>query len=339
MIEYCFSGIRRRELRQAVKKAEPSIFDDLIRYLEDDLKTFGSGYVKEIIWKYITRYDLTSDDIARLERAALKYLQRPMSREFKLMCQTMARIATDEFWNSVKSELDSANPRVQLNASCLYPYSEGVNKGEQHRLEQKYTKHHYDRNSWVSPYHDAYKVDDLLAFVKDPANWPDGVVVYKEPNPADLPILHSWREHDGEVASLDIAAGHKKQILEVLDKVLSNSVMNVFTDSAWLYAIYLLQQIDDEGAVPILTKFLHDKLDYKVDGPRKGMLECVSLKVLRHYGTPKAMAVVADHAKADRLYSDYYRKINNGWLHSYPSIDGEITMTRYVVDEKTRRVR
>ena len=311
----------RRDLRQAVKKAEPSIFDDLIRYLDDDPRSFGAGYIKEIIWKYIKRYDLSSSDITRLESAAMKYLHRPMSREFKLMCQTMARIATDGFWNNVKSELDSGHYPEQINAYCLYPYSEGVDKGEKHRLALKKAKYLLSLPYLGSPYHDAYNVDDLLAFVTATENWPEGVVVYKEPDPADLPILYYNPERDLDIACLNVAAGHKKRILEMLDKVLSKSMMNVFTYSAWLYAVYLLHQINDEGAVPILIRFLHDKIDYKFDGPRKGMLESVSLKVLRHYGTPEAMAVVDEHADADHLYSQHYRESSYGWILSYPSID------------------
>jgi hypothetical protein len=46
-------------LHYALRRANPAI-------LEDDLFTFGSGYVKETIWRYIRRYLLTSTDVARI---------------------------------------------------------------------------------------------------------------------------------------------------------------------------------------------------------------------------------------------------------------------------------
>ncbi len=76
MTTYSFSKYRRAELRHALKRAEPAIRDDLIRFLQDDSRAFGSGYAKEVIWKYIKRYDLNEDQIHMLEEAAFKYLSQ-----------------------------------------------------------------------------------------------------------------------------------------------------------------------------------------------------------------------------------------------------------------------
>lgn len=140
MKKYSFSHLNRKELRHAVKRADMSIFEGLIEFLVDDPYVFSSGYDKEKIWKYIRRYDLSPNDRERLENAALQYLFRPMSREFRYMCQTMCRIASDDFWENIKTYLDSNDEIVKLNASCLYPYSESMKAGERLRLEWKYSK-------------------------------------------------------------------------------------------------------------------------------------------------------------------------------------------------------
>lgn len=137
---YSFSKMNRKELRHAVKRAEPSIFEDLLRFLEDDPLTFGSGYTKEKIWKYIKRYKLSSNDLKRIENVALQYLYRPMSVEFRYMCQTMCVIASKRFWTEIKTHLKSENELVSLNASCLFPYSESMNAGEKRRLAWKQHK-------------------------------------------------------------------------------------------------------------------------------------------------------------------------------------------------------
>ena len=137
---YCFTHLSRKELRHAIKHADSKIFDDAIRYLEDDPNTFGSGYIKEILWKYIRRYDLKTQHILRLENADLKYLHRPMSHEYKYMCQTMCRIARDEFWIRVRNEcLASDNKWVKINTLCLIPYSQGMEVGETYRLAWRYS--------------------------------------------------------------------------------------------------------------------------------------------------------------------------------------------------------
>jgi hypothetical protein len=87
MVYEIISQYSRRALRHALKRADLVIFEDVLNFLEDDPKTFGSGYMKEDMWHYIRRYPLNNTHIARLENAALQYLQPPMSCEFEYMCR------------------------------------------------------------------------------------------------------------------------------------------------------------------------------------------------------------------------------------------------------------
>lgn len=129
-----------KELRHALTRADPALLEEVLQYLEADSFHFGSGYDKELFWRYIRRYDLKEQHIKRLCAAALKYLERPMSREFQRMCLAMAYLGTTEFWEQVKAATESDNPCVQVNAYCLLPYAGGVEAGERNRLELKSLK-------------------------------------------------------------------------------------------------------------------------------------------------------------------------------------------------------
>ena len=127
----------RKGLRQALRRADPELFEIALRFLEEDPYTFGTGYCKEMIWKYIKRYELQPSHLKRLERVALNYLEYPMSREYKYMCQTMSRLGSPGFWQAVQAHMDSDKSVVALNAYCLFPYSKGIYAGEKRRLYLK----------------------------------------------------------------------------------------------------------------------------------------------------------------------------------------------------------
>src|SRR5436189_164595 len=81
-----FEDLDRPELRQALKHADISIFERVLQFLENDPRTFGSGYAKVMMWRYIRRYylhhyskGLASGEGKRLE---LKQMKREIrSRE------------------------------------------------------------------------------------------------------------------------------------------------------------------------------------------------------------------------------------------------------------------
>ncbi len=308
----------RQELRHALNAADPSIFSAAMQFLEDDPRTMGSGYVKELIWKRIQRYSLSPADIARLEHAALRYLQRPMSREFRCMCLTMCRIATQDFWEKVKSNLYSPNPKTRLNARCLYAYAAGIETGERQRLEMK----QYIRRYYASESQGFLKLDErLLAAVYAPNNWKHRGIVHRAVNPDDLPILYyNTTEEDLKYATLDMRACDHERMLSALQAILSTGTMDVFTATPWLYAIYLLQQMDDPKAVPILTEFLKTKIEYKFEGVTKDLLEHSVIKVVKHYATSEAEEVIKQYRQADQEWTEWSRGINVsvGWVLSYP---------------------
>src|SRR5258708_15222068 len=115
----------------ALRKGDPAFLDGSIEFLLADVMAFGTGYTKERIWKHITRFQLDSKHIESLQAAALKYLKRPVQREFWYMCRAMSRLATAQFWQEVESTSGSADSETSQRASYLFAYSKGVDFGQQ----------------------------------------------------------------------------------------------------------------------------------------------------------------------------------------------------------------
>jgi hypothetical protein len=311
---YIFDSYRRKELRSAIKRADPVIFEDVLRFLEDDPRTFGSGYLKEIMWRYIRRYDLSLEALQRLQQAALNYLTRPMSREFKFMCQTMALIATEAFWLHIQTLLDSDLPRVQVNAYCLYAYSEGIYAGEQQRLRLRCLKRDVSRRID----YDFFSVEYILDMVSEPEKWQDGKIIYRRINPAELPIIYYLPRHDQKFAQLDMRFCKPDRLLPKFKEILSTGFMDVFTTTGWLYVIYLMHHTEDARVVPILFEFLKAKIDYKFEGITKHLLESAVLKVMHHHHIPQAIECIEQHRETNEMNREYYKDGSNGWLLSYP---------------------
>ena len=160
MMVKAISEYRIRELKQLVKHADPTLLENLIRFLQIDSIGYRTGYSKEIVWRYVRRYPLSDVHIQRLEEAAFTHLARPMTSEFKFMCQTMSHIATEAFWKRVEGVLQADNPIMQINGYCLYAYSKGIYAGEKQRLELKKIKRELRWRYLKSNQH--YRVDDLL---------------------------------------------------------------------------------------------------------------------------------------------------------------------------------
>ena len=281
---------RRGELRQAIKRTDPTLLENFIQFLENDPIEFGSGYKKEIVWRYIRRYPLNGEQIHRLEQAAFRCLARPMAREFKFMYQTMSHIATEAFWKRIEGVLQVVNPIMQINAYCLYAYSKGIYAGEKQRLELKKVKRDLRWMYLKSNQH--YKVDDLLSLLREPENWPNGEVIYREPKREDLPILEYQPARDQEFASLNVSMGNKDFVLRQLNVVLSMGILTHITSDTWTYAIYLLEQLNDPKVVGLLIDFMNQKLDFAINYHDKKMVAQMVLRVLNYYGTPEALEAI-----------------------------------------------
>jgi hypothetical protein len=278
---------RIRELRQLVKHAEPTLLENLIRFLQIDSIGYRTGYSKEIVWRYIRRYSLSEDHIQRLEEAAFKCLGRPMTAEFKFMCQTMSHLATEAFWKRVEGVLQADNPIIQINAYCLYAYSKGIYAGEKQRLEMKKVKFQLFVAYYI--YYRAYSVEDLITLIQAAENWPDGEVRYRKPIEVDMPIFNFDNEL---IASLDLAVSNKDVVFRNLGEALLTGVLHPETVDTWVYTIFLLGQLDYPEAVGLLIDFMNQKLDFVPNSYYKKMPAHMVQSILNHYGTPEALEAV-----------------------------------------------
>jgi hypothetical protein len=112
----------------------------LIDFLQRDEYSFGTGYYKEKIWKYLKRAPLTAGQKEQLRKIALEYLSRPMRREFFPMCRFMYHIADDDLKAKVHQlSLPKAIPNRWL-AHLLYAYLQSPEYGEEHRRVSPYRK-------------------------------------------------------------------------------------------------------------------------------------------------------------------------------------------------------
>lgn len=116
----------------ALQRFEPRAIDEAIRWLEQDRWSFRTGYQKEALWHHLRRAPLTARQRAQLEDVAVAYTRRGMSREFRYMCRTMARIASPEFWHRVETQARQAAGVEAACTSVLAAYKGGRKAGDEY---------------------------------------------------------------------------------------------------------------------------------------------------------------------------------------------------------------
>jgi hypothetical protein len=286
-----FSGMSRADIRRAVKRADLTIMIDILQFLWDDPLFMGSGYLKEIIWHWITRYELAEQTISFLEQVALRYLKRPLSREFKYMCITMAKIARPAFWDVVRQEMASKDPTTALTASCLFPYSFGVIAGEKARREQRSQRRY---RQFYYPAQGVIEVSDLIMLVYDGSNWKNGHVAFRPIVQSELPIVYYDPTQDAKFATLDFEYCIPEIIVPKLKQILSVGRLHTFTLTQWLYILYVFEHLNHPRVVSILEEFLTNKVDVKkFHSVKKAIILSAVFRVLTHHGTPQALELIA----------------------------------------------
>jgi hypothetical protein len=309
-----FEGFRRSELRQALKKADPVIFERVLQFLEDDPLTFGSGYAKVMMWQYIRRYDLDENHIRQLERSALKYLERPMRPEFKRMCQTMAQIGTKPFWQEVETFLNSQNPVEQVNAYCLHHYSKGLVAGEQKRLELKPIKREIRKREWERKnprYGYSFWGESVFKAVTDPSIWKDNLVIYREPNQDDYPIM--LRATHKELLEIDFSRCDPDKIISALNPILEKGTYSSAT-GAWLHVFYVFGELGNAQAIPVIEEFYARRVAYQFESATKWLTTQAVYRALRRIGTPEALEASKKYIHADPMNDEHMRSFTTGWL-------------------------
>ncbi len=309
-----FEGYSRKELRRAIKRAEPSIFEHILQFLEDDPKTFGSVYAKTLMWQYIRRYGLNERDIHCLELAALKYLERPMRPEYKRMCQTMSFIATPSFWQEIEKQLVSENPVMQLNAYCLRQYSEGLNAGERKRLEAKTIKRVIKKHYWKNNrqrYGPYFWGKHVWEAVSNPSVWKDKQVVYREPIDADLPILRN--DNDYQLTILDFSYCEPDKVIDALNPILIGAKYQNGI-SAWVSIFYVFGELSSNQALPIIENFYTTRIAHQFESAKRWLTTQAIRRSLQRIGTPEALQAVAKYQHIGSATDAHMKSFTTGWL-------------------------
>jgi hypothetical protein len=122
-----------RYIVRKIKIGEKRAVEEAIRLLDEDEIKDGSGYAKEYLWRAIAQASLTQRQIERLQSAALKYLNRKITREFWPMCRTMVMIANDGFQIEIDRIIKTMKGSVVQRAEFLQAYLQGINYGEQYK--------------------------------------------------------------------------------------------------------------------------------------------------------------------------------------------------------------
>jgi hypothetical protein len=114
---------------ERVRVSEPAALETAIRFLVADPYHFRSGYLKDYLWRWLKHCKLSTSARKRLERAALAYLDRRISREFWTMCKTMARLGSSEFWSKVSVRAQVTGTPEAFRALCLLSHGANVHAG------------------------------------------------------------------------------------------------------------------------------------------------------------------------------------------------------------------
>jgi hypothetical protein len=113
----------------ALKLNDAEAIETALDFLDADPKHFRSGYTKEEVWRRLRNAPLTDAQRRRLEEISLRYLDRPVGREFWHMARVMGVVATEKFWNSIASLVESSEGPKKTRASYVSVYRDGATAG------------------------------------------------------------------------------------------------------------------------------------------------------------------------------------------------------------------
>jgi len=108
-----------RKAIEEMRKGNPRNVEFVIRFLEKDEYKFGTGYIKEDIWRNLKRVSLTESQKERIRKVAFQYLLKGMRREFWYMCRFIRHIANDTFQSQVQQYIKSEQADVKWKALIL----------------------------------------------------------------------------------------------------------------------------------------------------------------------------------------------------------------------------
>ncbi len=134
------SGLGREAFAEAdamvahLKSSDATAVERSIQFLERDEYIYGTGYVKEKLWRRLRHVTLTETHKARLRKVALLYVQRRLTREFFPMCRFISFIGCEEPLRKKLVQLEGhGDAMTWRRAALLLAYCESVPNGENTR--------------------------------------------------------------------------------------------------------------------------------------------------------------------------------------------------------------
>ena len=91
-------------------------------YFRVDPMYFRSGYVKEMLLKYMMRLELTENEAEAIRELVVRRIEEGGKREFRKLCRLIPRIQTPKFKLELATLLDDQNPRVVRRAEIANEY-------------------------------------------------------------------------------------------------------------------------------------------------------------------------------------------------------------------------
>lgn len=117
------------EMFSRVRENDPAALEAAVRFLVADPYHFRSGYLKEYLWRWLPHCRLSTSARNRLEKAALHYLDRRISREFWNMCKAMTHLGSSEFWSQVSLRARVQGTSEALRALYLLTFGADIHAG------------------------------------------------------------------------------------------------------------------------------------------------------------------------------------------------------------------
>jgi hypothetical protein len=116
-----------------LKNGDLAHVEPVLYFLERDPCVLGSGYLKEQIWRYLLRVELSEKQHERLRQVTLHYVKTRIGREFFPMCRFMRRISTEKFAAPVRILANSPDNKTERRALILLSYLHSIRQGEEAR--------------------------------------------------------------------------------------------------------------------------------------------------------------------------------------------------------------
>lgn len=133
----CFPG--GAAMLERVRSGDPAAVEAAVQFLLADPYHFRSGYLKERLWRWLARLALSASARTRLERAALAYLERRVSREFWAMCKAMPRIGRAHFWSAATEHALAGGGAASKRATLLLAHGASLHAGAQARRRLRHS--------------------------------------------------------------------------------------------------------------------------------------------------------------------------------------------------------